>query len=161
MDRVHVEAANDIVSARKKLPARRRWRWAVVRTAAAAAAIAIAITSPLAYLLGQDEETKTTTIQAQATPEDPSARARVVRTGNAAVLRVDRLPALRSGRVYQTWLQRGKKIEPSSLFVVGKDGSGSAAVTASLDGVSAVMVSEEPEGGSNQPTSKPVLIANL
>jgi anti-sigma-K factor RskA len=161
MDRVHVEAASDRASAREKLPRRRRWRWTVVRTAAVAAAVAIAITSPLAYLLGQGEETKTTTIQAQATPEEPSARARVVRTGDSTVLRVDRLPALRPGRVYQTWLQRGKKIEPSSLFVVGKDGSGSAAVTASLEGVSTVLVSEEPQGGSNQPTSKPVLIANL
>jgi hypothetical protein len=132
-----------------------------VRTAAAAAAIAIAIFGPLGYLLGHDEETKTTTIQAKATPEEPTAEASVVRTDNAAVLKVAHLPVQRKGHVYQAWLQRGMEIDPSSLFVVGKDGSGSAAVEGSLDGVTAIMVSEEPEGGSNQPTSKPVLIANL
>jgi len=80
--------------------------------------------------------------------------------GGTGYLRVQRLPVQRSGRVYQAWLQRGKKIEPSSVFVVGKDGSGSAAV-GDLDGVSTVMVSEEPAGGSDQPTTKPVLIAKL
>jgi anti-sigma-K factor RskA len=70
------------------------------------------------------------------------------------------LPVQRRGHVYQTWLQRGKEIVPSSLFVVNEDGSGSAAV-GNLEGVDAVMVSEEPDGGSPQPTSDPVLIAKL
>jgi anti-sigma-K factor RskA len=163
MDRVHVEAANDRASAREKLPRRRPWRWTVVRTAAAAAAIAIAITSPLAYLLGNDEETKTTTrtIQATATPEEPTAKASVIRTGDTAELKVNHLPVQRQGHVYKTWLKRGKQFVPSTIFAVGKDGSGSTALKGSLEGVSAVLVTEESDGATPQPTSKPVLIANL
>ena len=53
------------------------------------------------------------------------------------------------------------KFEPSSLFVVDKTGSGSAAVKGDLDGVEAILVTDEPEGGSEQPTTKPVLVAKL
>ena len=130
--------------------------------AAALATIAIVAAGLAGYLIGDDGGgTTTETIQAQATPQEPMAVASVERTGDSAVLEVDRLPVQRRGRVYQTWLQRGMQIEPSSLFVVNKDGSGSAAVTGDLDGVEAIMVSEEPAGGSEQPTTKPVLIANL
>jgi anti-sigma-K factor RskA len=159
MARVHVEAANDREPAREA-PRRRRWRWTMVRTAAAAAAIAIAITSPLVYLLGQDEGANTTTIQAEATKPSSTVQANLVRKGDAGVLKVAMLPVPQRGHVYQTWLQRGKEIVPSTLFVVNNDGSGTAVVE-NLDGVDAVMVSEEPDGGSPQPTSKPVLIANL
>jgi hypothetical protein len=89
------------------------------------------------------------------------AVASVERTGDTAVLNVERLPAQRSGRVYQAWLQRGMQIEPSTVFRVRRDGSGSYAVTGDLDGVEAIMVSDEPEGGSSQPTTKPVLVARL
>jgi anti-sigma-K factor RskA len=158
MVRVHTEAANDRAPAREK--PRRRWRWTMVRTAAAAAAIAIAIFGPLGYLLGNDEETKTTTIQAEATKPSSTVQANLVRKGDSGVLKVAMLPMPRRGHVYQTWLQRGKEIAPSTLFVVNDDGSGSA-VVGNLAGVDAVLVSEEPDGGSPQPTSKPVLIANL
>jgi anti-sigma factor RsiW len=159
MARVHTEADNDRAPAREA--PRRRWRWTMARTAAAAAAIAIAIFGPLGYLLGNDEGTNTTTIQATATPEEPTAKASVVRTGDTAQLKVDHLPVQRQGHVYKTWLQRGKQFVPSTIFVVDKDGSGSAPVTGSLEGVSAVLVTEEADGATAQPTTKPVLIANL
>jgi hypothetical protein len=160
MGRVQTEAAVDKVPPREEHHRRRRWGLSL-RPAAALATAAVVAAGLAGYLVGQDDGTTTTTIQAEATPAEPTARASVVRTGDSAVLNVARLPVQRSGRVYQAWLQRGKQIEPSSLFVVSKDGSGSAAVTGSLDGVEAVMVSEEPEGGSSQPTSDPVLIAKL
>jgi hypothetical protein len=162
MARVHVEAKNDRAPVRKA-PRRRRWWSVALRPATALAVLAIAAAGVAGYLIGNEDGggTTTQTIQAKATPEEPMARGNVVKTGDAAVVNVASLPVPHSGRVYQTWLQRGMKIEPSSLFVVGKDGSGTAVVTGDLDGVDAVMVSEEPSGGSRQPTTKPVLIANL
>lgn len=160
MDRVQTEAAVDRASTRREQPRRRRWALGL-RPAAALATVAVLAAGLTGYLIGDDGGTTTQTIQAEATPQEPVARASVERTGDSAVLRVDRLPVQRSGRVYQAWLQRGTQIEPSSLFIVGKDGSGSAAVSGDLDGVEAIMVSDEPEGGSSQPTTKPVLIAKL
>lgn len=160
MARVHIEATNDRTPVRET-PPRRRWWAPVLRPAAVLATVAV-LAAGLVYVINQDDGgPTTTTIQAEATPQEPMAVGRVERTGDLTVLKVDRLPVQRSGRVYQTWLQRGTKIEPSSLFVVGKNGSGSAAVTADLDGVEAIMVSDEPAGGSEQPTTKPVLVAKL
>jgi anti-sigma-K factor RskA len=162
MARVQIEAQSDRASAREApAPPRRRWWSFALRPAAALAVLAIAAAGVGGYLIGNDNGgTSTQTIQAKATPAEPDAQAALVRRGDTGVLKVAHLPEPRRGHVYQTWLQRGKMIEPSSLFVVGKDGSGSAAV-GDLDGVGAVMVSEEPAGGSAAPTSKPVLIASL
>jgi anti-sigma factor RsiW len=163
MARVNIESANDRAPAREA-PSRHRWWSLALRPAAALAVLAIAAAGVGGYLIGNDNGggAKTTTVQAKATPEQPDAQANIVRTGERAELNVQRLPALRRGRIYETWLQRGtNKPERSTLFVVDKNGMGSAAVTGDLDGVTTVLVSEEPEGGSDQPTSKPVLIANL
>jgi anti-sigma-K factor RskA len=156
MARVQIEAAAD------RKGHRRSRRWAIgLRPAAALATAAVIAAGIVGYVIGNDNGPETTTVQAEATKASPTAQATVVRTDDSAVLKVARLPVQRRGHVYQTWLQRGKQIVPSSLFVVNKNGSGSAAVTGSLDGVDAVMVSEEPDGGSPQPTSDPVLIAKL
>jgi Anti-sigma-K factor rskA len=63
--------------------------------------------------------------------------------------------------VYEVWVERDGALEPSSLFVPRRDGSAEAAVSASLDGAEAVLVTREPRGGSRQPTSRPLLRADL
>jgi hypothetical protein len=162
-DRVHTEAENDRTSAKEARPRRRRWSLGLRPAATLATVAVVAVAAGLAgYLIADDGGTETTTIQAEATPQEPMAVASVERTGDSAVLKVDRLPVQRRGRVYQAWLQRGAMtFEPSSLFVVNKSGSGSAAVTGDLDGVEAILVTDEPESGSEQPTTKPVLVAKL
>jgi anti-sigma factor RsiW len=160
MGRVQTEAAVDKVPPQEEHHRRRRWTLSL-RTAAALATVAVAAAGFAGYLVGQDDGTTTTTIQAEATPAEPTARASLVRTGDSAELKVERLPVQRPGHVYKAWLLRGKQPEPSSLFVVGKDGSGSAVVTGSLDGVDAVLVTEEPDGSTSKPTGDPVLSAKL
>ena len=59
--------------------------------------------------------------------------------------------------VYQAWVQRDGRIEPSSLFDARRDGTASAAIPHQLDGADAVMVTREPRGGSKQPTSTPIV----
>jgi anti-sigma-K factor RskA len=65
--------------------------------------------------------------------------------------------------VYQLWLVRGNSPQPkpSSVFVVARDGRGTAAIPGGLAGARQVLVSVEPQGGSKSPTSKPVLRATL
>ena len=66
------------------------------------------------------------------------------------------------GRVYQVWIQHaGKAPEPTNaLFSAGADGTASVDVPGSLEDVDAVMVTSEPDGGSQKPTTKPVIVAN-
>jgi hypothetical protein len=160
LDTVRAEAAADKALPRERRT-RRPWLGLGLRPAAALASLVIAGAGLAGYLIGHDEGPTTTTVQAQATPAAPGARAKVIRTGDIGVLQVERLPGPRRGRIYEVWLARGKQIEASSLFSVGRHGSGYAAIPDNLDGVDAVMVSEEPQGGSSKPTSDPVLIAKL
>ena len=60
------------------------------------------------------------------------------------------------------WLDKGGKTpEPTNaLFSTRSDGSASVDVPGSLDGVRAVMVTDEPAGGSDEPTGKLLLSAS-
>ncbi|HYM57033.1 MAG TPA: anti-sigma factor, partial [Solirubrobacteraceae bacterium] len=68
-------------------------------------------------------------------------------------------PAPPQGRVYQVWLDRGGSTpEPTSaLFTTRGDGSASVAVPGSLRGVRQILVTDEPVGGSELPTRRPII----
>ena len=59
--------------------------------------------------------------------------------------------------VYEVWLRRGDRIERSSLFSVARDGSGAAAIPEGIEGVDELMVTREPDGGSDKPSEPPVV----
>ena len=77
-----------------------------------------------------------------------------------AVLVARELPPAPEGEVYEAWLIRDGVPEPAGLFEP-RDGDAAAAVRGSLEGVQAVAVTLEPEGGSPMPTSDPILLAPL
>jgi anti-sigma-K factor RskA len=127
-----------------------------LRPAAALAGVLLILAAGVAgyALRGGDEGSSSVAVQ--PTAEAPKARGTLVRDGDRAILRVSNLPQ-RKGRVYEVWLvQKGNPV-PSALFQVDRNGSGSAAIPGGLDRATQVMVSSEPAGGSDQPTSMPVL----
>ncbi|MGI9020634.1 MAG: anti-sigma factor domain-containing protein [Solirubrobacterales bacterium] len=81
--------------------------------------------------------------------------------GGDAILHVQRAPALAPGNVYQAWVSRGDAMEPVSSFRLRDDGTADAALGDGLGGAEAVLVTEEPTPDSPQPTSLPILRANL
>jgi len=90
-----------------------------------------------------------------------SAQLRV--SGNRGELIVDRLPAPAAGRIYEVWVQHGKRAPSptSALFSVTAAGRGVVGVPGDLRGVSHVLVTQEPAGGSQAPTRAPVIVAAL
>lgn len=79
--------------------------------------------------------------------------------GNRVIL-VEDLPSVPAGRTCQVWVIRDEVPRPSGLF----DPSGSmaaAAVTTPLHEGDTIAVTVEPAGGSDQPTSDPVLHTDL
>jgi anti-sigma-K factor RskA len=68
-----------------------------------------------------------------------------------------------SGRVYQVWLVTGKESpRPThALFTVMADGRARVEIPESLKGADQVLVSDEPPGGSRQPTGRVVAGAKL
>jgi anti-sigma-K factor RskA len=81
---------------------------------------------------------------------------RYIEPERVAVLEVTGLPPLEEGRTYQLWTLQGKDVTSVGLFTTGTDGTARVAFSADLHEGDTVAVTEEPAGGSPQPTSEPI-----
>jgi anti-sigma-K factor RskA len=151
-------------SATADRPPRRRFAW--LRPAPlAAAACALVLAGVVAGVLiaGAGGE-PARTVAAQVTgPGMPDARGRLEITDGRAELVVDGMHSAGPGRVYQVWvLHEGETeaVPAGALFDTDRDGHGTTAL-GDVENVTTVMVSVEPEGGSEHPTSDAVLQASL
>ena len=164
LETVRAEAVSE---AREPPRAAREGWWnrvglAVWRPATAVAAAAMLVVGAVAgYLIGEPNGGGTSTLQAQAMPNAPGATGVLERDGGSGILSVQHMPTLASNQVYEVWVQRDGKLEPSSLFVPRRDRSAEAAVPEGLNGADAVLITREPRGGSRQPTSSPVVSVQL
>jgi anti-sigma-K factor RskA len=89
--------------------------------------------------------------------------ARLEVEGDTARIVAEDLPAPPQGRVYEVWLmpEGSDTPEPTNvLFTPRSDGSAEAAIP-TVDGVSQVLVSDEPRGGSNEPTGDILMSAEV
>ncbi len=78
-------------------------------------------------------------------------------------LTVADMPEPSSGHVYEVWVKRSGHAEPQptdSLFAPTSSGTATVAVPDS-GGASEVLVTQEPAGGTQLPTSSPVIVAHL
>ena len=73
------------------------------------------------------------------------------------------MPAPPPGHIYEVWLEHGTQTpRPTDvLFSVTHSGGGWVGVPGSLEGVSKVLVTAEPLGGSLKPTREPVIVASI
>lgn len=78
--------------------------------------------------------------------------------GSGGELVIDRLPSLPADRTYEVWLvsPRGTPT-PSTLFGVTTRGTADLSVPDDLHGVTRMLVTVEPRGGSLVPTTRPVI----
>ena len=131
-----------------------------LRPATALAATVLILAAGVAgYAIGTDES-GTTKIAATGTSAAPQTTGTLVRSGDVGVLRVANLPQ-RQSRVYEVWLVQNGKPLPSTLFQVKRDGTGAAGIPKGLDDSTQMMVTSEPAGGSEQPTTQPLLSARI
>lgn len=179
MDAVRAEQRAEAAGAaeRRRAPSRGRSRFGVPRLPALGGAIAVprlpafggalvaAAAIAVAIVLATGG-TSTRVIQASVSG---AGTAKLIVTGGRGQLVVNHFPSPGSGRIYQVWLQRGKQAAPipdgthgrRTLFNVTSAGGGRVDVAGDLHGVSAVLVTSEPSGGSPHPTRSPVITANL
>jgi anti-sigma-K factor RskA len=143
--------------------ARSRWRWRVLPALAATGALAVGVLiGALAINTGSGQQTRV--IQAQVlAPAGHDATAALSKVDSHVQLQVTGMPAPALGRIYEVWLKRGSQPpEPTdALFSVTSQGNGTVGVPGDLRGVSTVMVTEEPAGGSLKPTHSPVIVASV
>ena len=89
------------------------------------------------------------------------ARAELVTLeGDRAVLVAENMPPVPEGKTYQIWVIKGEAPKPSGLFEPRGE-SVAAVVETPVEGADAVAVTVEPEGGSKEPTTDPMLVGKV
>lgn len=116
----------------------------------------------LAQTLAQTRTTLADLLSSDAKRYDVGG-GQIVTRGSHVYIAMHSLPQPPRGKVYQAWtLAKGaKKVAPADTFV--PDANGVAIVPLGVDAraMAAVAISIEPEGGSKQPTSKPIALVPL
>jgi anti-sigma-K factor RskA len=154
-DRVLAEVRAEGSRAAAGAPARRGWlRGTLLRPAVGLAAAAVIGAAIAGYAIGVDGGGDSQ--QTVPGPPQGGVIANLERTGDGGTLQVAGLRRLGRGRQYQAWVQRGGRMEPSTVFDARPDGSARARI-GNLDQADAVLVTIEPRGGSDEPSSRPLV----
>jgi anti-sigma-K factor RskA len=139
---------------------RRSWRpeWLPRPVLGVAAGLAVIAVALVIVLSGGGSRSRV--VEAQVTGHG-SASLKI--TGHRGELIVQHFAAPPRGKIYEVWLVHGKQApQPTNaLFDVNANGSTEVNVPGSLEGVSQVLVTPEPAGGSKVPTHTPVIAAQL
>ncbi|HEY6325665.1 MAG TPA: anti-sigma factor [Candidatus Cybelea sp.] len=93
----------------------------------------------------------------------PFAHGEVLMHGARLYIAMHDMPMPPRGKVYQAWtLAKGaKSVAPSKTFMPAATGMTVVRLPEAATTLAAVAVSVEPEGGSQQPTSKPIAMISL
>jgi anti-sigma-K factor RskA len=145
-------------------PSRRpAWSWASLPRPALALVVVLAllVAGIGASVISSSGGSHTRVIQASVVGSPGSAQLQL--SHGQAKLVVNHLPAPPAGHIYEVWLKRGQHAPSptSALFSVTTAGAGDVDVPGNLSGVSQVLVTPEPAGGSSTPTHTPVIVAQL
>jgi anti-sigma-K factor RskA len=133
--------------------------WPVLGSLAGAAAVAvIAVIAVIALSSGGGTSTKV--IRAQVTVPKASVSVRV--SGGHAELNVVDMPQTAPNHVYEVWVKRTGDPQPTdALFTVSTAGRATVGVPGDIKGIKEILVTSEPTGGSEVPSSNPVILAKL
>ncbi len=165
-----LEAAGDSADVVPDKPReRRRWRIGGLSVPPAFAALAAAVLLALGGVTGALINSgggggpSSKTYRASFSPKvAPRASGALTVTDNHATFDVAGMPQAPRGRVYEVWIQRDGKFEPTpALFTVNRAGRAVVAVPPRLSGAQAVLITAERRGGVQQPTQKPAVTIPL
>lgn len=125
-------------------------------------AVGLAFGAVGASLLSDDDgRTLAARVDSVRVPEASGSLTIASDQSRGAILRVHGMPSLPSREVYQVWIQRDGEMVSQSIFSVGEDGGGAAAVPDDLEGADSVAITREPSGGARAPSGKPVVSVGL
>jgi anti-sigma-K factor RskA len=157
------DAADQAQEASARRPRRVGSGLLVARPAVAAlGAFAVVVVVIGAIIVGSNGSSGTRTIAAAVTGTPGTAQLSV--SGGHGQLVLRNFPQPAAGHIYEMWeLRSGAKVPAptGTLFSVNSSGAGKVGVPGGLHGVSKVLVTQEPVGGSLTPTSTPVIVASL
>ena len=131
--------------------------------AGAAAAAGLAALIAVLIAVGSSSHGRVTVIPGRGMGAARTADVSLKQSNGRAELVVAHMPPPALGRIYEVWLvhKTGAPRPTNALFSVTSGGSGSVDVPNSLHGIKEVLVTSEPEGGSQHPTRRPIIAVPL
>jgi anti-sigma-K factor RskA len=136
---------------------RRRWSW---RPAVAFAAVILLVAGVAGYEIGKgggDETGGNTVLSSQ----QHGISVKMVSEGDGGTLHLANLHQLPPGKVLEAWVRREGKVEAvPALLVPDREGRAETTI-ADMGGVDTVMVTEEPQGGSETPTGEAIVTMSV
>jgi anti-sigma-K factor RskA len=129
----------------------RSWNW-FARPAVAFAVLILAIALVAGYEIGKGGSDSETGGRTVLSTSEHGIDVKMVREGSGGTLHLANLRQLPSDKVLEAWVRREGTVEAVPALLVS-DRKGQAETTiADMSGVDTVMVTEEPQGGSETPT---------
>ena len=166
MDIVNSEARDERTGQTSALS---RWRGYLSLRTLAPAAMAIIVVVLLGWnfllqgeiqdLQGELQERQTFAMQGSGTASDTNAEV-VELEGGRSIVTAENMPSPPEGKTMQIWVIQDGTPQPAGTF---RPGSGvvAAAIDGSLERADAVAITVEPSGGSEAPTTEPVLQTSI
>lgn len=150
-----------------------RLKAALTSVAAAALIVIVGLTAVVARLNGRldDIEARSGEVYQVLAAEDVhtvemsanggTARVIVAESTGKGVFLAQGLEAAPEGKVYELWVIRDGEPAPAGLFRPDREGATVQILAGDVASAEAVAVTIEPEGGSPQPTSDPIMVAEV
>ena len=159
--RLMEEVRADVATDRERSPSRKGFReWLgglnfaglTWKPLAGIAAVVLIVAAGVGYLVGNGGGSNVHTTEVQ---QKNGIVAKVVNENGKGELRLTGVEQPAKGKVLEAWVERGESVEPvKATFTPDEEGNASTQIE-DLEGVDAVLVTEEPAGGTKMPTTEP------
>jgi anti-sigma-K factor RskA len=131
------------------------------RLAAGFAAAVLLAGAVVGYGIGRDGSGGDPPASTLFSRQDSGVVVKMVAEGEGGTLHISHLHQPRPGKVLEAWVLREGEVEAvRALFVPDRHGQAETRI-ADMGGVEEVMVTEEPRGGSEAPTSEPIVAMSV
>ena len=116
------------------------------------AAVVLIVAAGVGYLVGNGGGSNVTTTKVE---QANGIIAKVIDEDGKGELRLTGVEQPAKGKVLEAWVARGESVEPVKATFTPDEAGNASTQLEDLEGVDAVLVTEEPEGGTKMPTAEP------
>ena len=148
------EVRDDVRESAARPAAARPRRW-LLKPAMGFAVVALLVAGVVGYEVGNggSDGSGASTLERQV----GEINVKMVQEGESGTLQLSGVHQLPQDKVLEAWVEREGEVEAvPALFVPDRNGQAETRI-ADMNGVEVVMVTEEPQGGSDQPTGEPIM----
>jgi anti-sigma-K factor RskA len=151
------EVQEDVREAESRPAPARSWRGWLLKPAMGLAVVALLVAGVLGYEVGKDDSGTSAGGASTLERSIDGIDVKMVTEGDGGTLHLSGVHQLPPDKVLEAWVEREGEVEAvPALFVPDRNGQAETRIT-DMSGVATVMVTEEPRGGSDQPTGAPIM----